>query len=350
MEYKPDIQNVIRRYKAFWEKSIYDRAPIRIRYPVPGQSDQEWTEACQSPETYFAYHENVFRHRLELMDDALPSATVDLGPGFMGGVMGCNVIFGNGTTWSEHCLKGWSDLDRFDQVAFDDTNPWVKRLKDLIAYFVEKSQGKCAVGLALPLGPGDIMTAVRGPNEFCLDFYTAPDALKKLGEIATRAWIEVTQLQLDIIPPLEGGYCDNYEIWTPGRTSYFANDISVLISADTYREHLLAFDCEVAATLKTPWMHVHSGGARLVPEFLTIPGLKGIQIVNDRPAGPTLKELVPILKEVQKHRCLLLRKYSMAELEEIIGELSPEGLHIDTQCGSLEEAKKILEAWNQRQW
>ena len=350
MEYKPNIAVALKRLDAFWQGDLCDRPPIRVRFPIPGQSDLEWTDACQSPDTYFAYHENVFQHRVELCDDALPSATVDLGPGFMGGVMGCNVRFGHGTTWSEHCLKDWSQLERMGNHPIDDRNPWLRRLDSLIGYFREKSEGKCVVGLALPTGPADIMAALRGPTELCLDFYNSPDRLHRLAAICTQAWIEIIQHQLDRIPPLDGGYCDNYEIWTPGRTCYFANDFSTLVSSQIYRDHLFSFDCKVAATLSAPWMHVHSGGARLVPEFLKIPGLVGIQIVNDRPAGPTLKQILPILKTIQRNHCLLLRKYSMEELDEILPELSASKLYIDTQCASLDEAGEILRAWDRRGW
>ncbi len=350
MEYKPDLKNVIERYKAFWQKDLYDRPPIRIRYPITGQSDEEWTHACQSPETYYAYHENVFYRRVDLWDDALPSATVDMGPGFMGGVMGCQVRFEHGTSWSEHCLKDWSDVDRFSRISIGDKNPWIRRLEHMMNYFTEKSRDKCVVGLALPLGPGDIINALRGPNEICLDFYTSPEEIRKLGETCTKAWIDVTQYQLDRIQPLEGGYCDNYDIWTPGRTSYFANDITTLISPETYREHLFSFDCQVAETLDTPWLHVHSGGMQIVPEFLKIPRLAGIQIVSDAPAGPSLKEILPLLREIQKNHCLLLRKYPMEEIEQILPELTSKGLYIDTQCGSLKEAQIILDMWSQRNW
>ncbi len=183
-----------------------------------------------------------------------------------------------------------------------------------------------------------------------MDFYSSPHEVRRLAEICTQAWIQVTQYQLDLIPPLEGGYCDNYEIWTPGHTIYFANDISTLVSADMYREHLFVHDCRVAEALDAPWMHVHSGCARLAPEFLKIPGLVGIQIVNDWPAGPTLKDIVPILTMIQKDHCLLLRKYSMEELEEILPELSLAKLYIDTQCGSLKEAQHMLGKWTQTKW
>jgi hypothetical protein len=268
----------------------------------------------------------------------------------MGGVMGCPVYFDHGTSWSEHCLKDWADLDPLQNVRFDEGNQWVKRLKEMIELFKAEGAGKCAVGVAMLTGPGDIMTALRGPTEICMDFYESPANIRELAEICTQAWIAVQQFQMDLIDPLDGGYCDNYSIWTPGRSTYFADDISVLLSPKVYRDHLFEFDCRIDESLETPWMHVHSGGAYLVPEFLKIPGLVAIQIVNDHPAGPTLKEIVPILKRIQKNHCLLLRKYPMDELEDILSELLPQGLYIDTQADSLEKAQQILDKWQNKIW
>lgn len=348
MNYKPEIQVVLKRLKAFWKKDIYDRPPIQIRFPIEGESSEIWTQACQKAETHFAYWDNIMQERAKLADDSIPSATLDLGPAFMPAVMGCPIHFGNGTSWSDHILKEWADLKGLQSWPLDDNNQWIYEMKKRVAYFTEQSKGKCAVGVAMLTGPGDIMTALRGPAEICTDFYLYPNEVKELAEICTRAWITVNSIQLDLIPPLEGGYCDNYSYWTPGRTSYFADDISNLISPETYMEHLYRFDAVIAASNDNPWMHVHSGGARLVPEFRKIPGLKGIQIVNDRPAGPKLKEILPYIKMVQEKHCLILRKYPMEELLDILPELSPKGLYIDTFCGSLEEAQEILEDWNSR--
>ncbi|MDP7447471.1 MAG: hypothetical protein QF689_02685, partial [Candidatus Latescibacteria bacterium] len=196
----------------------------------------------------------------------------------------------------------------------------------------------------------DIMTALRGPTQICIDLYEAPVHVAELARICTDAWITVQQFQMDLIEPLAGGYCDNYGIWTPGRSTYFANDISVVVSPEMYRQQLFEFDCEIAASLETPWLHVHSGGTYLIPEFLRIPKLVGLQVVNDHPAGPTLQQILPLLRQVQQHHCLLLRKYPMEELEQILPTLSPEGLYIDTQADSLEEAEGILSEWERRVW
>jgi len=350
MEYKPDLDNVIKRYQAFWQKDLHDHPPIRVRYPIPGQSDEEWCQAFQAPETYFDYHENILKHRVDLHDDALPTAAIDMAPGMWGGIMGCEVRFGHGTSWSKHELTDWNDMDRFLDMRADESNPWVRRMLDLVEYFTEKSAGKCLVGMPLPMGPGDMVTALRGPTEICLDIYLNPEQLQVMLEACTKLWIEFFQLMFDRIPSYQGGYADDYDIWTPGRTSYFADDVTSIISDQSYLDTFFKHDCKVADSLETPWMHIHSEQARLIPEFVKIPGLRGIQVVNDFPAGPSLKSIVPQLKQVQKEHCLILRKYTIEELEEILGDLSPEGLLIDTHCDSKEQAKVTLQKWIERVW
>ena len=335
----------MKRLEAFWQGGLYDRVPIRVRYPVPGMSDEQWPKAGGDPLVLGDYWDQVCRARKDFPDDEIPALPLDMGPGFMGGVMGSPVRCEHGTTWAEHSLTDWTGLSGVGKVRFNEGNPWIAKLLAGSKAFAEKSRGKCAVGIAMLTGAGDIMTGLRGPEGLCLDFFEHPEELKQLAEICTKAWIETARLQFDTVPSFQGGYVDNYNIWTPGRSSYFANDISNLISAEQYREHFFVFDAKVAESLETPWLHVHSGGARLVPEFRKIPKLRGIQIVNDRPAGPEARDLIPIFKMIQENHLLLLRKYSRVELEEILPELSREGLYVDTQADSEEEAFRLLEWW-----
>ena len=126
------------------------------------------------------------------------------------------------------------------------------------------------------------------------------------------------------------------------------NDLSVGVSAETYMDIFYPFDCEAAESLEVPWMHTHSAQARLIPQFLQISGLRGVQIVSDGKAGPPVKDLVPMMKRIQNNHCLLLRKFSPEELDIILKDLSPEGLYIDTQCDSFEESERYLSEWHHR--
>jgi hypothetical protein len=93
MEYKPNIKTVLKRYNAFWQKEVYNCPPIRIRYPISGQNDEDRPTASQPPKTDYPYWDNVYRQRMEVLrDDAVCSVAIDMGPGFMGGIMEKNHV------------------------------------------------------------------------------------------------------------------------------------------------------------------------------------------------------------------------------------------------------------------
>ncbi len=348
MTFKPNTKESLCRYRAFWEKEIFDHPPIRIRFPLQKVSAEFWQESCEEAQTHFAYWHNHNEQKCRLPDDDLLPAPVFFGPGFMGGVMGLPVIFGKGTSWNEHLLTDYSILQEFETISTDTGNHWIRCLQDQVNYFRVHAQGKFPVGTTLFTGPGEIMGALRGITNIYLDMALQPQQVHKLGNICTKAFIDTTQMSFNIIPPLDGGYVDFYGIWTPGRSCMINNDLSVGVSARHYRDILYPFDCLAAESMDNPWMHIHSSQARLVQEFLKIPRLRAVQVVNDWPAGPSATELIPALQKIQHNHGLLLRKFPPEIVDMFMQELSPQGLFVDTQCENFEDALRYLESWKTR--
>ena len=343
MLYKPNIEKILKRYEAFWAVDILDRPPIRVRFTLDSMIDDEWSESVSTAEGHFAYWEHHAQLRAEFDDDEVPTATLDLGPAFMPAVMGGRINFSHGTSYSTQIISDLSEISALKEIRFDSSNPVIADYLARAEYFSKHASGKLAVGLAMLTGGGDILGALRGITEAYTDMCENPEGFLELLKICTDAWISVQKLQFQHIPSLSGGYCDNYGVWTPGKSSYFANDISTCVSSAMYRSLFMEQDCRIVGILECPWLHTHSAQFRLIPDFLEIPGLRGLQIVNDGISGPGFDEVFPFAKKVQKSgKCLLLRKYPMEELMPFLGELSPKGLLIDTQCGSLSEAKDIL--------
>lgn len=335
----------MRRFAAFWSKDVDDYPPIRVRFPAHGIAEQSppvVTEAFVDP---YDYWDGFWRSRADFPDDAIPALQLDMGAAFMSSVMGNKLWYDQGTTWSEHALTDWSMLDELERRTIGRENPAISRVLAAARSLREKSGEASPISVAMLTGPGDVMTALRGPSDLCVDLFEHPNEVRRLATVCTEAIRKTMMLQFETIAPFRGGYVDSYDIWTPGRSSYFANDFSILVSPELYREFFFPFDARTAEVFETPWLHVHSGGARLVPEFREIPGLRGIQIVNDRPAGPSARDLIPVFTSIQDTHCLLLRKYSPAELETILPELSREGLYVDTQVDSEDEAWRVFDWW-----
>jgi len=105
-----------------------------------------------------------------------------------------------------------------------------------------------------------------------------------------------------------------------------------MVSPRQFREMILKYDRALREKLDSMWFHVHSGGLHMAREIADSGAFGCIQITNDYPAGPSVKEMLPTLQYIQKRTCLILRKLSLDQLDSIFGHLSPEGLAIDIQC------------------
>ena len=345
MEYKPNIDTILERLCAFWNRDLIDHPPIRISFPIASETGEIWDFAIQSDEEHYAYWDRIFRERSMLDDDEIPTATLDLGPGLMPAILGAEILFSHGTSWGGHLLEDWSDYCKLAQNIGPSESKWFSILKQRSEAFEKSAKGKCAVGVAMLTGPGDIAAALRGVTNICFDFALNEEKLNQLLTLCTNAFMTVSQEQMNWIKDLNGGYCDNYGIWTPGRSGYFADDVTSLLSPEMYRKFLFSYDCRIAGSFEIPWLHVHSCQARLIPEFVQIPKLRGIQIVNDSPAGPDLQQIFPFIQQVQENYCLILRKYTIDELAPFFSKLNLKGLYIDTQCSNLEEAQNLLGNW-----
>jgi len=348
-KYKKNYEKSIERWKIFWErKKPIDRIPIIIRCPF--NYTKKWEECCLNPSCYLNYWEAKFKQRLPLIDDYIPAFSTNLKVGLIGAILGCKLEFSQGTSWSSHpIINRW---DQLDYLKFSTQNKWYLYLKKLTEFMVEKSRGQIDVGIANLLGPGDIMSTLRGTSNLCLDFFDNPSKVHELAIFSIESWKKVMEMQLNTILHVTGGTVDDYMYWTPGNGVRFTEDVSVAISPKTYQDFFFPYDQMIINCMDFVWLHLHSGSIHLVEEFIKLENLKGIQLINDNPNLIKLNKLIPCMQKIQKSNlCLILRKFTWKEINEILPNLSGRGLLIDLNndydlCGSIEEAQDLLQIWD----
>ncbi len=175
------------------------------------------------------------------------------------------------------------------------------------------------------------MTAVRGYERLCLDFYDHPQQVHRLASFCTDIWIEVARSLFELIPEFDGGYtAPRLEVWAPGRMIRLEEDAVILFSREIYREFIRQQDRRIAQSFDYSLMHTHSGDTKIVSELIEIEELSGIQVSID-PSGPTYSELIPLLRSVQEAGKALLITHELGEgeVDEIADALSPAGLALE---------------------
>ncbi len=246
---------------------------------------------------------------------------------WMEAILGCPIWVSqeSRSLWAAPWLDDW---DALEHVVPLSANPWYVRLIELTEAMVRHADGRYPITQTLMRGAADLAVAVRGHARLALDLYDDPDKVKHLVRRCTDLWIEVARAQFAVLHPFDGGYpAPRLEVWAPGQLIRVEEDATILFSPQAYREFFQECDRRIAASFDFSILHTHSANWKLVAGLLEIPELSAVQVIFD-PSGPSVAEMLPILKRVQECGKALLITHELSDegLAPLLNELSPRGL------------------------
>ena len=348
---KPNWDRSLERWRAFWAGDVADRPPVIAHIVESEELDTgeppslEGTIAFYDPALNLpiieAREKSVLQAAALLEDDTPPAIASGGGVYFTGAAFGAPVRVTANVMTSDPIIDSW---EQADAIRYDHDNAWIRRALGLARQLVDRSAGRYAVTPGLLEGPSDICAELRGATRLAGDLYEYPDQVRRLAGRATDAWIAYASDLHAIIPLYDGGTVTQWSVWTPGRGIALQEDFCTLVSPSLFRDFVAPLDREIAATADTAWIHLHAGQVHLVDPFLEIAAIRGIQIVNDGVASPPMCRMLPAMQRVQAAgRPLILRKYTIPELESILPHLAPEGLALDVYLTSVTDGQSWLE-------
>ena len=340
MLYKPHGEASLRRWRAFWRHDVADRPPMVVHY----QEEQEWgamRNAEAIPEDFQTQLEpefvarqvrrveSRFADRSGFPDDTFPQVLAPNGSTLAGWAFGSRVEVAAGIYWVTPVLERiqhWRGLDL--QAA----RRRFERVLEVDRLLIELCQGRLAISAASLSGVADMVVRMLGEEKLALALYKQPDEVEALFSACAEIWKEHVGRKLALLPTYGGGTATAWYYWAPGKGMALQEDFGQMISPRQFRQVVLKHDRHFGAGLDCIWFHVHSGGMHMAKEIADSGAFHGVQITNDYPAGPTPEDMLPTLRHIQKRTCLILRKFTLDQLDQLIPHLSPEGLAIDIQC------------------
>ena len=327
------------KHRAFWTRGVAERPLAGTKrttaftlgdYEFPNldrpltPQDVDVPQAC-------AWAEALYRAGDGYLDGELVWGAPPL-PGipWMEAILGCPIWVSkeSGSLWAAPWLHNWDDIE---QVFPLSSNPWFQTLLELTKAFVRQADGRYPVTQTLMRGPADIIAALRGHEQICLDFYDNPAQVRNLAHRCTDAWIEVAEAQFRLLPPFDGGYtAPRLEVWAPGQLVRYEEDATILFSRKAYRNFIRECDQRIAASFDYALIHTHSADCKVIPDLLEIGELPAIQVLID-PSGPSVADLLPVFQQVQAAGKALLITHELTEdeLQPILQSLSPDGLALE---------------------
>lgn len=185
-----DLSQSERRFEAWWDGGLLDRPPVRLRLkkqreavrpPAPASLRERWMDpACAVANGLAGLAET------DWLGDSAPIYMPNLGPDITGTLFGCELEFGEDTSWSTHPLSCEEDYARLAGTAPDFGNPYWRAIEEMTRLSLAAG-GTHLTGITDLHGSADTLVSLRGPEELCYDLVDFPDLVHQvLGIIAAR--------------------------------------------------------------------------------------------------------------------------------------------------------------------
>jgi hypothetical protein len=197
-------------------------------------------------------------------DDNLPVVYGELGGYIIGGFLGARVSWGTGGAYPEKLI---GDMRRWrDFLRFDEENPYYRLHMGYLAYLAGRSRDRFGYTEMIAIDGLNFLDCVRHGDAYT-DVYDHPEEVLEVLAYASDLNVELVRRQRVLIPTVDGGRFNFYQIWTPGETVFVSVDAYGQCGTDVFERFGRPFVQRLVDEFGGGWLHVHSDAMRLLPSY-----------------------------------------------------------------------------------
>lgn len=330
-EFKPDFEEVLNRYEAWWDCRILDRPlasisfgkPENQRVPVPRKQHptprDRWMDTEYVVECKVALLSNTV-----FCADALPTTIPNLGPEVFSAFYGCELEYGETTSWSKPVLESW-DPEEVDKLQLDTESFYFRKIVEMTDALLDAGRGRFIVGYTdLHVG-GDAIAAFRDPQQLCIDMIEHPAEVRALCERITDDFLRVYDIFYEKLAAAGMPGTTWLGATCRGRYHVPSNDFSCMISDEMFEDVFLPGIARECAHMDRCIYHLDGPRAlRFLDPLMEIPDIHAIQWVpgagHDR-----WQDWVDVYRRIQARGKALCVGVRAGELNDFFQALRPEG-------------------------
>lgn len=336
LERMPHSEKAMARIDAWLNQSIIDRPPVRFghhneAYDVANTDQTRWKSLR---ERWFdaEFQVDTFLKSIEkrtFRAETFPFYWPNLGPEIYAAFFGIDLEFGEVTSWAKPVIEDIEDPSQRDIPCFTPDNPYYRKLLEMTQLALEKCTGNAFVGIS-SWSPGiDCVAGWREPQELCMDLLTTPDEVHEL----LRKQIEPLSRIMDPFYEAIEAYGHPSIAWmgipAMGRCHISQTDFANMISPDQFRTFCLPYLRQEIGKFEYNLFHMDGKGvANHVEDLIAEPKINAIQWAQGVGDDEPILQWIPLIKKIQAAGKSVVVDLKLAELEEFISRMKPEGLFL----------------------
>jgi hypothetical protein len=355
IEQLDDWDKRLARQDAFWSREIIDRPVVVItipraepRYPLPEREHvsprDRWFDSEYVVERAFTDVMNT-----DHLGDALPHAYPNLGPEVFSAFFGCELEFGEETSWSVPCLRDWSEVGK---LRFSEDNVYWRKVLELTDALLAAGRNRFYTGMT-DFHPGaDAIAAFRDPVQLNYDLIESLDEVKSLLPYITETYLKVYDFYYDKLTAAGQAICTWAGIVSSKKWLVPSNDFSCMISPKLFEEVFLPSIVAECRHYEASIYHLDGPNAlRHLDSLLSIKELSAIQCVYGA-GGGRASDWLHVYRKCQAAGKGVQMHLDLDEIDVLMDNLRPEGLWIgihgvrDRREG--EEVIRKIAGWKRR--
>jgi len=350
LEYKPDFDDAVRRWDAFWQGEMIDRPCLHIVVPkdgrdpatMPGQLtglNMGYGKAVEMYEEYAASH--VF------LAEAIPQFRPGFGPDQFAAFFGAKLHVSPDsvdTSWVEPFVEAW---DEALPLRLDQNNPMWQAILEFTRTAAELSDGKFLVGQLDYHSNMDCLAALRGPARLCMDLSDIPETIER-AMAQVRPYFGISYDAILEAGKMIHGTVTWTQFFSRGKVGTTQCDFICLISPAMARRFVIPALEEEAAHLDHCVYHYDGPDALAHLEAIcAIKNIDVIQWVQGAGRGDHV-DWIDLLKRFQSKGKGLQVRGTPEQVKRLHRELDPTGaFYIVNGVESEREGRELIE-WFER--
>jgi len=338
LEFKPDYQETIKRYEAFWNGDITDRPIVSVTVPNPDYKDVPYYTNSYYTRMYGDLDEIVGQivsntRKTLYMGEALPQSFLSFGCDEMAAFCGGETLYfhrgDHSTNWSKAFIEDWeSEMP----LRVREDNPLWLRMQAFLDKCAEAMQGKMlfhAIDLHSNL---DLLLAMRGGENLCLDLLDCPEIIDKAADqsMSIYEYFYNKAFKKYNLPAVNG--------------VTLQCDFSCMISTPMFRRFALPY-LEREAAYNDGRVFYHWDGVTALTHTDDLIASKGLYVMAFVPGAGNgdHSDYLDLYEKIQKGGKAVSVWGNIEEVKYMHKYLQPDKTVYSTYAGSVQEAEELLD-------